>query len=506
MEKDLDKKLYNDYLNGEKEAFELLYNKYKNKIEYFIFNIVKDYHKAEDLTQETFIYVMQNRIKENCSFKYFIYLIAKCKALNYINVENRRNEISEIYLANDREHIEKDVLETITKEETKKEVLESIELLEDKHKNAIYLTNIEGLSYKETAKILGQTLQNTKSLIHRGKKQLRKILLKKGFDEMNKIARVVIIILCVTISLTGITFAGVTIYNIFIKKQDKVETRGLFDTGNGITTYETDLMANDMTWQDDVRLYYRIITNIEDYEKYKSRISEFPEISEINFNENFVVVIANENFRTFDEIDMEISNVYADENTTNVIMKQKENPNMNDTTNVWYAIVDNTQLKDNVKIIIEHKKFTNENIIELSKLPLDYSVEVAIKDGCFTLKNNKVVSDNKSEIDDFIEKTENGEKAFLRVYNNYDDKITVEDVNFEDGIYYVNERIIKGEESNPSKIYHNTYRKLSKKERRNGEFKDVEYIFTEGKEASGGYPLVIIQDWLEDYKKTHNWN
>ena len=30
MENDLDTKLYNEYLNGEKEAFELLYNKYKN--------------------------------------------------------------------------------------------------------------------------------------------------------------------------------------------------------------------------------------------------------------------------------------------------------------------------------------------------------------------------------------------------------------------------------------------------------------------------------------------
>ena len=70
MKKDLDKKLYNDYLNGEKQAFELLYNKYKSKIEYFIYNIVKDYQKAEDLTQDTFIYAMQNRIKENCSFKF----------------------------------------------------------------------------------------------------------------------------------------------------------------------------------------------------------------------------------------------------------------------------------------------------------------------------------------------------------------------------------------------------------------------------------------------------
>ena len=63
MEKDLDKKLYNDYLNGEKEAFEILYNKYKNKIEYFIYNIVKDYQKAEDIAQETFIYVIQHQMR-----------------------------------------------------------------------------------------------------------------------------------------------------------------------------------------------------------------------------------------------------------------------------------------------------------------------------------------------------------------------------------------------------------------------------------------------------------
>ena len=184
-------------------------------------------------------------------------------------------------------------------------------------------------------------------------------LLRIGFDNMNKIVKVGIVILCITLSLTGITFAGFTIYNTFIKKQDKMETRGLFDDGRGYTDYETDLMANDMTWQDDVRLYYRTITNSNDYEKYKSRIATFPEVSEINFDENFIVIIANENYRGFDEIDMEISNVYADETTTNIIMKQKENPNMNDTTNVWYAIVDNSQLKDNVKITIEHKKFNN---------------------------------------------------------------------------------------------------------------------------------------------------
>ena len=46
MEKDLDKKLYNDYLNGEKEAFEILYNKYKNNVSSKI--IMSGDHGRED--------------------------------------------------------------------------------------------------------------------------------------------------------------------------------------------------------------------------------------------------------------------------------------------------------------------------------------------------------------------------------------------------------------------------------------------------------------------------
>ena len=168
------------------------------------------------------------------------------------------------------------MIDVITKEESKKELLDAIELLDEKYKNAIYLVNIENLSYKETADILGETLSNTKSLVHRGKKQLRKILLKKGFDEMNKVAKVFIIIMCVSVLLTGITYAGIVIYNEFIKKQDEVKSRGLFDLGDGHTEYEINLMANDMTWNSKNSLYHRIIDNRADYEVYKSRINEFP--------------------------------------------------------------------------------------------------------------------------------------------------------------------------------------------------------------------------------------
>ena len=462
MERDLDKKLYNDYLGGEKQAFEYLYNKYKNKIVYFICNIVKDYQKAEDLAQETFIYIMQNPMKNDVSFKYYVYLVAKSKAFNYINIENRRNEIAEEYLSNN-EQIENDVLDVITKEESKKELLDAIELLDEKYKNAIYLVNIENMSYQETADILGETLSNTKSLVHRGKKQLRKILLKKGFDEMNKVAKAFVIILCVSVLLTGITYAGMIIYNEFIKKQDEVNSRGLFDLGDGHTYYEIDLMANDMIWNAKPRLYHRIIDNIKDYEKYKSRISEFPDANEINFEENFVVVIANENIRQAHEKDLTIYNITADENTTHIIMKQKENPNYNAESNIWYAIVDRSLLRENADVTIEQRTFDSSEFKDIKELSKDYSIENAIEDGCIVLQNNKIISNNIEKLDNFIKKTENNENSFIRIYMSYTgtdiEDIRVKDVEYYNGIYYVRERNFKDEEKN----YYNSFTSKLKK-------------------------------------------
>ena len=217
MNKDLDMKLYNEYLNGDKEAFELLYNKYKNKIQYFICNIIKDYQKAEDITQEVFIYILQNNVREDCSFKYYIYLVAKSRAINYINMEKRHTDLNEKYVFPEAEEIQKDVSEIIIKEETKKELKEAIDKLDDKYKNAIYLTKIEELSYNETAQILDETIENTKVLVHRGKKELRKILLKKGFDEMNKSLKVILIVILVGALLSGVVYAGTVIYNNYIK-------------------------------------------------------------------------------------------------------------------------------------------------------------------------------------------------------------------------------------------------------------------------------------------------
>lgn len=489
MDKDLDMKLYNGYLNGEKEAFELLYKKYKNNIQYFIFNIVKDYQKAEDITQEVFIYILQHKTRENCNFKNYIYLVAKSRAYNYINTEKRRDELNQKYLLTDVEDKENDVSDIIIKEETKKEIIEAIDMLDDKYKNVIYLVKIEGMSHKETAEILGESISNIKVLVHRGKKELRKVLLKKGYDEMNKVFKVLLIIVCTTAVLTGTVFASIKIYNKYIKKEDKVETRGLFDTGDGITTYETDLMANDMIWNGDVRLYHRIITNKEDYQKYKERVAELPEISEINFEENFVLIIANENVRDIDEKDMKIDQVYANNDTTYIILKQKENPDYSNECNVWYAIVDKRQLRDNIKVKIEHKKIDNSEFVNIEKLPKDYSVENAINDGCLVVEKNKIISEDKNAMDEFLSKSQKGERSFIRVYEKFDKDVTIKDFLFEDGIYYVDTDATR---TIQNRTYHNAYQKMEKvyyeKSRK------TSYLFNKELDDNNLQPLLIIYD------------
>ena len=492
MERDLDKKLYNDYLSGEKQAFEYLYNKYKRKIVYFIYNIVKDYQKAEDLMQETFIYIMQNKMKSNVSFKYYIYLVAKSKAFNYINIENRRNEITDEYLYNN-ENIESDVLDIITQEETQKELLESMKLLDEKYKNAVYLVNIEKLSYKETADILGETLQNTKSLVHRGKKQLRIILLKKGFDEMNKVAKVIIILLCVSIFLTGGVYGAVKIYNEYIKNQTTTESAGLYKDKNDITTYESDLRLNDMKMveEEEEGMYYKIITNIKDYNKYKKRVSALPDMTEEDFKENFLAIFTWERPKRAFEKDCEIGEVKIENNTSYIILKQKENPNYEENSNILAGVISKEKLKENVKVIVEKKSLDTRGFAKVSDLPKDYSVEDAIKDGCFVIEGNILKSKDKTQFDDFIAKTKNGENDFIRIYEkDIEDRILIIDIEYKDDFYFCYTINLRNNQK-----WYDSYKQIDKNYWKNENliFYGFSRIILNDKKADNN-PIVIITD------------
>lgn len=178
MEEKTDKELYKEFLLGNKKSFEEIVIRYKNQIIYFVQKYVKSIDIAEDISQDVFVYLLVK--KENYKFEYslktYLYTIAKSKALNYIKREKRIVELDE----NQFEDLEK-LEEKIFKNEKIENLNNSIKCLKLEYQNAIYLADIEELSYKEIAHILKKSDSNVKVLIHRARKALEKIVKEEAY-------------------------------------------------------------------------------------------------------------------------------------------------------------------------------------------------------------------------------------------------------------------------------------------------------------------------------------
>ena len=163
--------------NGNKKSFEELVIRHKDKLIYFIYRYVKSIDIAEDLAQDVFVYLLIH--KENYDFNYslktYLYTIAKSKALNYLKREKRIVAINEndIY---DVQTLEEKVFLNERKNNLKQAMLK----LKPEYQSAVYLADIEELSYKEIGQIMKKSESGIKSLIFRARKSLEEILRKEA--------------------------------------------------------------------------------------------------------------------------------------------------------------------------------------------------------------------------------------------------------------------------------------------------------------------------------------
>ena len=182
MEEKTDKQLYKEFLLGNNESFEEIVIRHKNSIIYFIQRYVRNLDIAEDLAQDVFVYLLIN--KKNYKFEYslktYLYTIAKSKSLNYIKREKRIVELDENQYE-DSEELEEKVFKNEKSENLKK----AIKKLKVDYQNAIYLADIEQLSYREIGHILKKTDSSVKVLIHRARKALEKIIVEEAYKYEN---------------------------------------------------------------------------------------------------------------------------------------------------------------------------------------------------------------------------------------------------------------------------------------------------------------------------------
>ena len=299
--------------------------------------------------------------------------------------------------------------------------------------------------------------------------------------------------LCVSIFLTGGVYGAVKIYNEYIKNQTTTESAGLYKDKNDITTYESDLRLNDMKMveEEEEGMYYKIITNIKDYNKYKKRVSALPDMTEEDFKENFLAIFTWERPKRAFEKDCEIGEVKIENNTSYIILKQKENPNYEENSNILAGVISKEKLKENVKVIVEKKSLDTRGFAKVSDLPKDYSVEDAIKDGCFVIEENILKSKDKTQFDDFIAKTKNGENDFIRIYEkDIEDRILIIDIEYKDDFYFCYTINLRNNQK-----WYDSYKQIDKNYWKNENliFYGFSRIILNDKKADNN-PIVIITD------------
>ena len=169
--------------DGDVDAFDALILKYRERVYSVIYNLTSNREDASDLTQETFIKAFQsiNRFKGKSSFFTWLYRIALNTSLTYLRKNKLRRFFSFEKMV-DEDHTE-GFIENMTADsdsdkaalmsELQEKLNDAFQKLSVKHRTVITLFEIDGLSHKEIAEIVGASVGTVRSRLHYAKQFLQ---------------------------------------------------------------------------------------------------------------------------------------------------------------------------------------------------------------------------------------------------------------------------------------------------------------------------------------------
>jgi RNA polymerase sigma-70 factor (ECF subfamily) len=171
---------------GDEAAYRELVRRYERPVFSLVFRMVRNRELAEDLSQETFIKVLNALESYRPEFKFssWVFKIANNAAIDHL----RRRELDTLSLegsphAETPQMIEATALQIGERGETALEEVENRELggeieraiakLRPEYRTCILLRHVEGRAYEEIAEILNLPLGTVKTYIHRARNELR---------------------------------------------------------------------------------------------------------------------------------------------------------------------------------------------------------------------------------------------------------------------------------------------------------------------------------------------
>ncbi len=173
---------------GNIEAFGILYEKNRTRIFALCVRMLKNRTLAEDLMQEAFLtaFAKLGSFRGDSAFSTWLYQIAVNNVLMHLRKGRRDTSILFTDLTQERTQDDHREQKELTTKDDRLHALadrvtleRAIEDLSPGYRLVLILHDIEGYEHNEIAEMLGCSLGNTKSQLHKARMRLRTKLLKK---------------------------------------------------------------------------------------------------------------------------------------------------------------------------------------------------------------------------------------------------------------------------------------------------------------------------------------
>jgi RNA polymerase sigma factor (sigma-70 family) len=163
---------------GDDHAFEVLYHRYQRRIGAYIYGMVHDHGRAEDITQDVFMSALRRMRATDTAiaFKPWVYEIAKNACIDAFRRSKRAEEIS--YDADDGS----DRLHLVSKGPTPEAAVDTRMSLDhlrgafgglsEAHHQILVMRELEGLSYRQIGEQLGMSRPSVESTLFRARRRL----------------------------------------------------------------------------------------------------------------------------------------------------------------------------------------------------------------------------------------------------------------------------------------------------------------------------------------------
>ncbi len=154
-------------ITGDSESLTVLIDKYKDIAFNLALSIVKNREDAKDITQDSFLKVLENidRFRNGSKFSTWLYRIVYNQSIGFVKRGNRTNMVDYSGLVDISEKND-------NQEDEIQDLYKAINLLEDTDRNIIMLFYLAEKSIKEIAQITGLSIGNIKVILHRARKKL----------------------------------------------------------------------------------------------------------------------------------------------------------------------------------------------------------------------------------------------------------------------------------------------------------------------------------------------